>query len=228
MPDNLNTNCEHSDEIVAYMYNELGSIAKRRAFEDHLVECTPCTDEFALVSDARYSVFEWHKEEFAHLPTPEITIPYRDQAESAGFFAAIGAVIQGSGWPALAAASLLIVAGLAFGIMLMSDGRNEVAHIDVQPIETLSDVPMIVDLDPEPEHTEVELPKPAPTVVQERTQKRPPAMTRSAKRLTPRNSLPPEKVNPRPDIGKAPVLSSYEDNEDKSLRLADLLDEFGG
>src|SRR5205823_10518511 len=67
--------CEVFAEIGSYLYNET-SAAERRRFESHLSNCDMCTDEFAAISNARFSIFEWQREEFANLPTPEFHIPY--------------------------------------------------------------------------------------------------------------------------------------------------------
>ena len=112
-----NANCGFADEIVSYIYDESGEV-ERRKFETHLAGCSTCTDEFAAISNARFSVFEWQKEEFAQLPTPKIVIPYardavRDQADSPGFFASLGAFLT---FPRFAAAAGAIVLGVGLGV----------------------------------------------------------------------------------------------------------------
>ena len=98
--------CGRSYDIVAYIYNEIDP-SERRTFEKHLSGCMSCTDEFAVVSDARLSVFEWHKEEFAHLPTPEFSVPYVvPKKDSVGFFASIGEILPSSAWPVTVTASV--------------------------------------------------------------------------------------------------------------------------
>lgn len=49
--------CGFADEIVAYMYDEIAQPARTK-FEDHLLDCPSCTDEFAGISTARLAMFE--------------------------------------------------------------------------------------------------------------------------------------------------------------------------
>ena len=100
--------CGFADEIVTYIYGEI-SETERSKFEMHLVDCMSCTDEFAGISNARFAIFEWQKEEFAHLSTPEIVIPYTAKpkpAEAIGFFAGLRGLLTLSGW-----SSAVMVAG---------------------------------------------------------------------------------------------------------------------
>ena len=70
--------CEFSSEIVEYIYGELAP-ANRERFETHLADCTACIDEFAAVSNSRYSVYEWRKIEFEPLETPVFEIPFAER-----------------------------------------------------------------------------------------------------------------------------------------------------
>ncbi|MEQ1924176.1 MAG: hypothetical protein ABL952_16870, partial [Pyrinomonadaceae bacterium] len=129
MLDNCNKNgCKFTDEIVSYMYDEIGE-PERTKFEEHLLDCTVCTDEFAGISNARFSVFEWRKEEFAHLPTPNIVIPYGDPAPAIGFFAGLRDLLTLSGWPAAAtvAAGLIVSIGLGFAAINYLGGDQDMA-----------------------------------------------------------------------------------------------------
>ena len=69
-----NADCGFAENIVAYIYGEMSGTATS-AFEDHLADCQTCIDEFAAVADARYSVYEWQRSAFAPLETPVIKIP---------------------------------------------------------------------------------------------------------------------------------------------------------
>src|SRR5882724_6942846 len=116
---NNHNSCEFFAEIVSYLYNETGR-EQRSKFEEHLVDCGACTDEFAAISNARFSVFEWQREEFANMPTPEIVIPYTvrkvadDRVGTIGFLSALGKMLSfGSRASlALAFAAILICIGL--------------------------------------------------------------------------------------------------------------------
>src|SRR4051794_13141264 len=104
--------CGFADEMLSYMYDELAS-AERERFEEHLPDCVACTDEFAVIAHARFSVYEWQKLEFADMPTPHIVIPYAlAKKERIGMFDGIAASVKAWRWAF--AASLMVIIGLAF------------------------------------------------------------------------------------------------------------------
>ncbi len=224
--------CGRADDIVAYIYDEIGP-SKRENFETHLSGCGSCTDEFAAVADARFSVFEWHKEEFLHLPTPEFSIPYAAETRSgAGLLASFRGMVSGMGWPATIAAAVMVCVGLTFAVMIViNGGQQQIAHTVVER-ETPSDraeSTLAAAIPEQPEIDEAdELPEPEPTFAA--------TITKRSTRGTAKNSRPLNKPSPKPrtravplpTYSTAPVLSSYEDNEDRSLRLSDLMDEVGG
>jgi hypothetical protein len=222
--------CGRSDDILAYIYKEIEP-DKMIGFETHLSGCESCVDEFAAVSDVRFSVFEWHKEEFSHLPTPEFSIPYVAKTEeSVGFFASIGEMIRNTGWPATVAATIAVCVGLGFAIMMMvNSGGNEIARVEVEgvsgpansssPIAELPRPAVVEDRDlSEPERVSTGV---AGTSVPKR-------LNKNTKPSSPKTLVTPPRSDALPKMSKAPVLSSYEDIEDRSLRLSDLLDEAGG
>src|SRR5436190_2467191 len=67
--------CLFGEELVAYIYDELPA-SSRAPFEEHLLDCSGCTAEFAEISVSRLGVFEWHRDEFLPLATPTFAIPY--------------------------------------------------------------------------------------------------------------------------------------------------------
>jgi hypothetical protein len=50
-----NLMCQYSVSVVPYLYDELHP-RETAIFEAHLEHCTTCTDEFAGLADARFSV----------------------------------------------------------------------------------------------------------------------------------------------------------------------------
>jgi hypothetical protein len=74
LEDNQNSNCERAEELVSYLYDELGGKDKAR-FEKHLAVCSSCAAELSEFSLARTFVQEWRDEQFLPLPTPLIEIP---------------------------------------------------------------------------------------------------------------------------------------------------------
>ena len=235
-----NERCGFDDAMISYIYDEI-TAAERRKFETHMVDCSVCTDEFAEISGARFSVFEWQKEAFAELETPRIVIPYTDLpkvgAENGGFFAGLRGLFGGFGIPLTVAASLLICLGIGFAALTLMSGENQVAsNIVVEPVRPQQDLavekPVQID-EPvinakgakleadvvkgtEPDSREI---KPEKAVAVSKP-------SQPAKRFT-------AETNPSTKRGtragrKAPALSNFEEADDRSLRLTDLFnDEIG-
>jgi len=229
---NNNSGCDRSEEMVAYIYNDIAADERQR-FELHLADCMHCTDDFAEISDARFSVFEWHREEFADLATPRFSIPYAAKKEvsvGAGFWD----MFRTNGWAFAGASAVIVCLGLIFAVISFSDRpENDVAAV-VPAVGTQTEPPArepvrqqekidvtansveekTVDIDEKDTRANNPVARPirATTV---RSKRQP-----SAK---PRNTVPTGK-----NFADVPVLSSYEDNEDRSLRLSDLLEEVGG
>lgn len=238
--NNHNSSCEFSAEIVSYLYNE-SSVAARNKFETHLANCGVCTDEFATISNARFSVFEWQKDEFAHLLTPEIVIPYarkRPEPETVatvGFLSGFRGLLSVLSSPSTVsvAAALAVCLGLGF-LALTYFGRGDqqiAANVNVPPVESPDDPARFVL--PEGPKTpvtsaskngvpgqEVRLVKGAALNGDSHRDKRATAGTqRLVNNVAVRNSTHP--------VRKAPVLNNFDDDDDKSLRLSDLFDEVG-
>ena len=239
-----NTNCDFADDIVSYIYNETGE-PDRKIFETHLAHCTVCTDEFAAISNARFSVFEWRKEEFAHLLTPEIKIPYAakklvvKENDAVGLLVGLRGLLSKASWPVTAAAGLVLCLGVGFMMMTYFGGNEKqlvAANQSVPPITPADSPNNLGIVDP----VGSKKPDVGITTVstnyktgQEARPVRAVAIRRQKmeRQMTADNQTPVNDVvdrNAAPKTRKAPVLSSYEDNDDKSLRLSDLFDEVGG
>lgn len=217
------------ENIVAYIYSEMEPV-EVPAFERHLVECAACAEEFAAVSDARLSVFEWKRDAFDLLAVPHFDVP-RDKAAVAGvgWFEAIFANIRVlSG--AAAFAVLAIVAGLGFYFLKPADSNVNVAAVaPVAVTEKKTDVaqenaPSAVESRPEPTAPEkkesaIVRRQFAPVPVVARTRK--PRINNS---LVARATPTPQQRQPKlANSGHLPTLNNFEETEDDSLRLADLL-----
>lgn len=232
-----NKNCGFDDLMVSYIYDEI-TTADRRKFESHLVDCSVCTEEFAEISGARFSVFEWQKEAFAELPTPEIVIPYaksrRVESEESGFFAGLRGLLGGFGMPVTVGAAVLICLGIGFAALTLTRGDEQVAaNVVVEQPKSQQNVPAekpVVKDEPvitgkgevvasdvaktsEPTSREI---KPVKAVVESKR-------SRPARQLTAETN-PQIRKDQRP-TKKAPALSNFEEADDRSLRLADLFDD---
>jgi hypothetical protein len=53
--------CERADELISFLYGELGENDSRR-FERHLHECAHCESEFAAFGQIRKSIVSWRDE----------------------------------------------------------------------------------------------------------------------------------------------------------------------
>lgn len=233
-------NCGFSDDMVAYIYDEIGQ-AERGKFESHLSGCTACTDDFAGISNARFSVFEWQKEEFAHLSTPQIVIPYASKhgaTETAGLWAGLRKLLSSSGWPsvALAAGALAVCVGLGFvAINYVGSGQQTA---DNNKIVNEKAVPPVAVQNPENTLAMSNDPLPKEQNLTHTTTAS--AKSTPGREIRPvRASVKPQRIQydknltastqagPAQQKRKAPALTVYDDEDDRSLRLADLFDEGG-
>ena len=231
--------CKFDGCLVSYIYEEMGA-GERTAFESHLVDCTICTDEFAEVAHARFAVYEWHAEEFVPLATPVIDIPYRQTADAvarSGFFAGVRELFALSRWPVTVAAMLTIAPGAGlFGILFFDGGEQQITA-DLEPAAIVQEPPRNVQAPASKSEPAVKVNPASPQP--EKREVRKPKRTIEIKRISPKRELPAETgtvaVN-RPTqrerttalrTNSLPVLNSYEDIDDRSLRLADLVDGGG-
>lgn len=218
--------CPLTDEIVSYLYGELVSDTEH-AFEAHLAECGPCTDEFAAIAEQRYSVFEWKKEAFDTLPTPRFAIPFEAHASRPGPIAAIMAWAESLSIPLAVAAGLAVFLGI--GMFFSGYFAGEQTHIAANtqgpPIEAPRPADIEVAVEPLP------VSAPGPAVIKPAAPR--PIVARRPVRRTPRPATRPEpNLDVTPDRAVAaqrlPALTPYQEPDDDSLRLTDLFDDVGG
>lgn len=221
--------CPLTDEIVSYIYGEIDGV-ERNGFETHLADCVECTDDFAAISNARFSVFEWRKEEFDQLASPSILIPELAKSavlvdKDAGWFGALAGVLSFARSPLAAAALLLGALGVGFiALAYFTDAAALVAtNTDVR-------LPVVENNEPEDKGPVIDAPAPEQTAGPAKSsapsRRRPlydavPAATKGAVK----NRV---KQGESPRIAKKPVLNDFQDETDDSLRLTKLLDEIGG
>jgi len=226
--------CPCSESIVSYIYNEMPT-AKRTTFEDHLLECQICTDDFALVSEARFEVFDWKRVEFDPLAMPVIQVSYQDRERSL-----IGRIRDSWRWAAAVPAFALIVIaiGLGYTVWLTRTPAPEMSAVPVMPEEispALRSVPPpTASLTSGPTLQDVTAPTSVKvttktTSVTQRRSTNPPHQAEYARSSVPRVKLSSDvAVNISPVAPKKlPRLGAYDDEDDTSLRLAELFDEAG-
>lgn len=225
-----NIACDFADEIVSYIYDE-ATVAERSKFERHLSACAPCTDEFAAISEARFAVFEWQREEFAPLATPPIRIPYG--VEQIGFVASVRR------WftiPAMSAAAALLLLSLGVAYVSLRNTSSLDVAANVSPAKPGNNLPAVA--------REARIDETQPDIASARedeiqsppTAVRPKGAESDQQKSTSRRI--DSKVRPAPirsttannaiRSNRAPSLATYQDTEDKSLRLTDLFADDGG
>jgi hypothetical protein len=221
--------CEFDESIVSYMYDEMPAV-ERDWFETHLLDCTACTDEFAAIANARYGVYEWNKEEFAHIQTPRFVIPYDEPIADVPFFAKVRKAFQfGFGWlpTGSALAAVAIVLGIGYFAFTGSEGGQQIAGLNNNETRTaVTQTPTIPSVSVEKPSADIRNahvadesgPKTAEAVM---------VPAKVAHVVTKRNLITPQQAkfagtNAR--RSNAPRLNDVSDDEDQTLRLSELLD----
>lgn len=239
--------CNFAVDIVSYLYNEIGG-AEKREFESHLAGCNACSAELASFAGVRSSVTHWRATDFDPLATPVIEIPFETAAGPAGASWWSGTILTGfkrlfafTPWPpaAVGFAALLIFIGLGFFAFSYLNGsgndmaKNKAADKPVvaptvDPAKNSGEVASVNNntqqkgderavppVKPLPEGTAVKVVE--TQTVQKNKQVKPAPDTVAPKRAG-------DKVT-TPQNQKAPNLNNYTDDEDTTLRLADLFEE---
>lgn len=229
---NGNTECRSVNDIVSYIYEEMDA-SGRDTFESHLLDCTGCTDELALVSYARLSVFEWQKYEFAPLPTPPIVIPV--EAEKAGYFSGLVEIFSfARSLTFVGVGAALLLGFTALAIFIFNSRNEDLVANAVVPAPALG-TQAIAALEPSAANVV--------GVADEKADERRLADIKvvravATERRTIRSQrLPSTSFRMNGDVAlretqrsvrKAPALSDFKDEDDDTLRLSDLFAEIGG
>jgi Putative zinc-finger len=265
MNDNhQNPNCSFAEEIVSYIYGEIGA-GEKTAFENHLASCSNCSKEVAEFRNISFSIGAWRDTEFSQMKTPVIEIPYETpqtiiekESVSASWLPRLRQLFSLSpAWTTASAAmaALVLCVGLVFVVSKFSDDKVLVAVGNVNAAKTaVSPTPESInkpinenpaDNSPKPSNNS-ETDSPNDSIRPELT-KEPKNSTQTA--IVPvrtadprktkivrqnaetvtsvRQNLPnKDKNNVKPvQTKKAPALNNFEEDEDESLRLADLFAE---
>lgn len=247
-----NSVCAYAEPLISYLYGEIGN-AEKAEFEAHLKICTACSNELAEFGFARSAVQEWRIEEFDKLATPIFNIPADviktktiAAKASRSWFADWRQVFSFK--PALAMSAFAAVVVL-FGVTLLVFNfkpGNEIAGNNDNPklVKTI--------VSPTVENV-IELPKtiaddnfqksaaPIGDLPTKAIDKKPVAPKNPPIKVStnaPKNNLPQvvpvraiqdtNKGNQKATAvqkSKVPRLTDAEEEEDNSVRLADLFDE---
>ena len=239
-----NLDAEHGIELIAYMYGELDQNS-RTAFESHLAICDECAMELASFADARLGVIEWRREDFDHLATPVILLPesepvaaFVDKPATAGVFAGLWESLLS--WPVFARAGTgLAAAALLVGSVYFAAFSGGASNSEVAAVPTKEPVANELSQNELEQKAKAVIANGEPIVEAKR-----PNSVRSEKpsgrRLVPRTQFASSR-SPQPSPAmiksgqpkvhtatkRAPRLNNLDEEEDKSLRLADLFAEIG-
>ena len=241
--DTHSSMCECTSEMIAYLYDE-ASVTERDQFETHLLECLECSDEFAELSNSRFSVFEWQKLEFLPLATPRFTVPFEkavivvQAAPREGVFSAIASLLAFNWRLAAAVGGLTVFVGLGaiIGSKYLGQGAMQTAQerpdsviigplLSAVPGTDTNDVGSDVVIEGE---RSVATPSRIATPTRISTDPR-----RKGHDFTLRTNVPKPIVyqavsSPKKRDRKAPTLNSEgDDDDDSSLRLTDLFESIG-
>ena len=219
--------CERSAEILPYLYKEV-SDAERDGFDAHLAECTGCRDEFAAISFSRYSVYEWQREEFAPLVTPDLAAAFAPKAadsEPAGW---LGSIREWFALPqrlafagGFAAIAVAFIAGVVY---FSSSDQVSTGDIVKENFPTISQPAIERETEPTPEVSLVPVDSPEPARAAEVV----PTIAKPINRKTvvkraPVERMPSENVVATVQPADLPRLAADDDDLDYGLRLADLV-----
>jgi hypothetical protein len=241
---NYNSNGNHGVDLISYIYGEMDEHA-RSVFESHLERCDECAVELGAMSDARLGVVEWRRNDFDHLALPEILIPQESPEiarvpihEKKGVFAGL------TEW--IGAASVFAKAGVGLATAALLIGVVYFAFVQRMSTDTVvgvnrdKDVPETVASKEEnkaPENKRPDIAEKQPIEHNEIRDVTPgrsssPVRSRSvnARQLAANPSklrTNDRKLKSEMAVKTVPRLSSYDEEEDRTLRLSDLFGQVG-
>lgn len=245
--------CQFAEQIVSYLYGEFEGGEKFK-FEAHLKDCSACADEYAGFGLVRSSVLEWRNEDFSKLETPtfatpaieKIKLPPAVSTESGSWFGDFRKMFSfNPAWAMAALAILVVFAGITFYALNFSSS-NEIAEkgsdknavkTAVSPTAEVSQksddknngdkdvensVPPTSEIINPParkESLKQSVPVKATLKVSNSEENKTDNVNRSPKANDPIKKTPPVKKR------NVPNLNDFDDEEDETIRLADLFDE---
>ena len=248
-----NPACAFAEPLISYLYGEIGG-AEKVEFEAHLKSCAACSNELAELGFARTAVQEWRVEEFDKLATPIFEVPSNFVENPA---VAANPRSWFSDWrqifsfkPALALSAMAIVIAL-FGVSLFvfnfksgneiaGKTSNEIVKTNVSPtiektVQQLNDtagnnadkaIAFPENLPPKFADKKSVAPK-SPTIKVSMNAPKNNSTGGAAIRIVQNTNRENKKSPAAPKSSKIPSLIDSPEEEDNSVRLADLFDEIG-
>ncbi len=248
---NNHKNCQFAEQIVSYLYDEFEA-KEKLIFEAHLKGCRFCAEEYAGFGLVRSSILEWRDADFSTLTAPTFAITANDNdnfspsasTESRSWLDQIRQMFSFSPTLAVTALAVAIVGvGLAF-FALNFLGKKEIAEqrkekdlvtATVSPTAEIkkkaeSSADKTAELSTPPSSYNVNSPKEKKRVKPFETEK----VALKVSAAAPKNNLNNTAVDPKETSNKKPSpvtkqrvpnLNELEQDEDETIRLADLFDE---
>lgn len=226
--ENLSPSCSSSEDLVAYLYGEMNA-SGQAGFEDHLSGCEICTAEFAELSLARLGVYEWHRDEFVEMATPRFVIPYGEAAKASWFDAVRALFASPARWAAVGGS--LAVLTIAAGVMLLGPTEVYVVEIDPAPSPVAVSNKREEAKQPKEVQPASDSRRPQPAADEKPRIEEPQVLKASSGRNARAADPKPLKAKETPQPNQprrtnpAPRLNDFEDDDDNTLRLGDLLAE---
>lgn len=241
-----NSSCAFAEQIVSYLYNETNA-KEKSAFDAHLNNCSTCADELAGFGFVRSSIVEWKNTEFSSLETPPIEIPYplAVSTEKQSWLGELRKLFALSPAWSMVVAAIAVCVGLTFLVFNFSN-KNEVAK-DNKPIESVVSPIVEKQIAPPIKDTSDETAIKTPAEKLQKPSKTAPQVV-SANQIVKASNNPPKNKSVKQNSDNlanirkikgdknmlavqkqsVPKLHNLEEEEDNSLRLADLFAEVGG
>jgi hypothetical protein len=248
-----NFNCEFALEIVDFLYGELVG-ERKKAFQNHLNNCSECAGEIEDFSGIRFSIQDWKAFEFDNLITPQIEIPYEITAvktvetKKVTWFDSIRNYFIFTPVFSGAAAVLIFAVLVAAGIFFLNknNGNDLVAETNQKPNLNVTPQPSVENkIKPNEKTPEfIKIPEktiddkiinkkqknvePVPARVNNNSNAKPKTQpVKTVEKKSPNADLKNDTKNAKnvPNRNRPRLNELPEEDEDNSLRLADLFAE---
>lgn len=234
-----NSACSFTESLVDYLYGECAA-AERVRLEKHLSGCSECSVRLEEIGEARFAVAEWKDFQFAPLPTPNIEFLPEKSRKTTGSLAKFSELLASLvPMPRLATvgAGLAILLAITGGFLIVSfhDNLTETAVNDSGPDKNSVTIDQTqtpgLDRSRQISSSDVASVKASPTAnntgkdssgsLREKNKHGAPRRTVTK---TPVQNETAVTISKRP-ARELPRLNDFEDYQDNSLRLSDILDE---
>jgi len=224
--DKNSAKCLTEAQLVTLLHDEMPE-SERFGFEEHLLDCSKCVDEFAVLSEAHLSVSEWNRDVFAFMETPAIEIPHAQAAETPAWLDGVYAGfagLAGYGMPIASMSAVTVIFVLGYFLLsyrvspslveqpLVSEAVMKIPATDRTSETKVDDTAVAGDT---PKYTQVSINE------TKRRSIRPAVRVQKAVLKRPAPAIKPDALVAE----QSPRLTNNTDLSDTSLRLMDLFSE---